>query len=561
MMAHNQINDVPCHASAELMRQLRDWGLERGFLASDFCDVGLLRKHPPWGGFCVAADLDDAAKMAMEAGLDMELCQPTDMRGLAFNHTASLVRSGRMDVKHLDRAVENLIRAKFAVGLFDRLPDPARLSVLNSPAHRAVARKVATEGAVLLLNRDGTLPLNVAKKNYRIAIVGPSAGCADNATSCPALAEQVGDCKYSCSLSIFLRLKAAPAADTGMSPTIVSLLAAAYNGSLPQHVEVTYHPGTHGWISNETGAFSAAVAAAKVADVVVAAVGDGDRTCGEDQDRVSIDLPGVQPELLDVLAGTGTPVVAVLIHGRPVTFERLNLLNKLSAVVAAWRPGAQGGPALWSLLTGEDNFSGRLAQAWVWSTSWVHTQGNPWFHKRRADYDESPYQASRFAGEQVPYTPMFPFVSTQPMPSGLLASGLNGATCAQGFGLSYTSFNYTLESCEPAALVQPTRADNVTITVRVTNTGDAAGLATLGVYFRMDLSRFVRYHKMLAGFAKLRKPLAPGATASLPITFSAEALATWDPRAKDYVIEPQSYQLVVGEDSATERFVVPFVVS
>ena len=105
-----------------------------------------------------------------------------------------------------------------------------------------------------------------------------------------------------------------------MSPTIVSLLAAAYNGSLPQHVEVTYHPGKHGWISNETGAFSAAVAAAKAADVVVAAVGDGDRTCGEDQDRVSIDLPGVQPELLDALAGTGTPVVAV-----PVSYTHLTL--------------------------------------------------------------------------------------------------------------------------------------------------------------------------------------------------------------------------------------------
>ena len=96
-------------------------------------------------------------------------------------------------------------------------------------------------------------------------------------------------------------------------------------------------------------------------------------------------MPGVQPELLVALAETGTPVVAVLIHGRPVTFERLNLLPKLSAVVAAWRPGAQAGPALWSLLTGEENFSGKLAQGWVQGAGWIHSQGNPWFHKRRGD--------------------------------------------------------------------------------------------------------------------------------------------------------------------------------
>jgi hypothetical protein len=229
---------------------------------------------------------------------------------------------------------------------------------------------------VLLVNRNNTLPLqfgsNFARnvgatdhaRPYRIVVVGPSAGCADNATDCAALREQVGG--Y-----------------TGWSPTAVSMLKAAYNGSLPPHVSVSYYPGTKSWISNDTSAFPEAVAAAKTADVVVAVVGDGDRTCGEAQDRTTIELPGTQPELLSAIADTGVPVVAVLIHGRPVSFERLNLLSKLSAVVAAWRPGAQGGPALWSLLTGQENFSGKLAQAWPRSTAWVHSQANPWFTKRR----------------------------------------------------------------------------------------------------------------------------------------------------------------------------------
>ena len=166
---------------------------------------------------------------------------------------------------------------------------------------------------------------------------------------------------------------------TGWSPTAVSLLAAAYDGtSLPlSRVAVSYSPGVKDWVSNDTSHIAAAVAAAKAADVVVAAVGDGGRTCGEGQDRTTIDLPGVQPELLAALAATATPVVAVLVHGRPVTFDRLDLLPKLAAVVAAWRPGAQAGPALWALLTGRENFSGKLAQAWVRSTAWVHSQANP----------------------------------------------------------------------------------------------------------------------------------------------------------------------------------------
>lgn len=251
------------------------------------------------------------------------------------------------------------------------LADPTRLKLLNTPTHRELARQVVIEGAVLLQN-NGILPLSLGDspqvagkaRRYRIVIVGPSAGCVDNATDCSALREQVGG--Y-----------------TGWSPTAVSLLAAAYNGSLPAHVSVSYYPGTKSWTSNDTSGFAEAVAAAKEADVVVAAVGDGDRTCGEAQDRTNIELPGVQPELLSAIADTGIPVVAVLIHGRPVSFERLNLLSKLSAVVAAWRPGAQGGPALWSLLTGQENFSGKLTQAWTRSTAWIHTQVNPWFSKRR----------------------------------------------------------------------------------------------------------------------------------------------------------------------------------
>lgn len=166
----------------------------------------------------------------------------------------------------------------------------------------------------------------------------------------------------------------------------------------------------------------------------------------------------------------------------------------------------------------------------------MHSQANPWFHKRRGDYDESNYAN----GDR--YTPLFPF----------------------GYGLSYTTFNCSIPATgglEPAMLVEPTAADNVTVTVMITNTGRVAGLATVGVYFRLGLSRFVRFHKMLAGFAKLERPLEPGQTMSLAVAFSAEALGTWDPAVKAYFFECGEYELVVGEDSVTEREVLTLIVS
>ena len=130
--------------------------------------------------------------------------------------------------------------------------------------------------------------------------------------------------------------------------------------------EHRYVSGVESWISSNQSLIPSAVAAARTADIVIAVVGDGDRTCGEAQDRVHLDLPGAQPELLTALAGSGTPVVAVLITGRPVTFERTpGLVLRLGALVAAWRPGAQGGPALWALLKGEENFSGSDSAAWA----------------------------------------------------------------------------------------------------------------------------------------------------------------------------------------------------
>lgn len=138
---------------------------------------------------------------------------------------------------------------------------------------------------------------------------------------------------------------------------------------------------------------------------------------GEDDDRTQLDLPGVQPELLAALAanlsGTSKPLAVVLIHGRPVSFVRHDLLPQLPAVLAAWRPGEEGGPGIWEILLGKQSPSGRLSQAWPISSGYVHSQSSPWFAKRQGDFDHETYRGGTSqqtgAKQRYPWQAMFPF--------------------------------------------------------------------------------------------------------------------------------------------------------
>jgi len=297
MLAHNSINQQPCHSSAALMGWLRAQGnLSGALFGSDMCDVGLLAQN----GFRVAAGLEQAAALAMAAGLDQELCNPTDGRGQAFPLAARAVADGLMPQAALDRAAANALRAKFASGLFDgrAIVNGSDLALLDSPASRALARQVALEGAVLLKADAGVLPLRLgaaaaaaaAAPLLRVAVIGPLAGCAGNESSCDATLSQCGG--Y-----------------TNNGVPVVSVLAAAYNES---GVSVSYAPGAAVG-GNDTSGFAEAVALARAADVVLFVGGDSGglgwnmNTCGEDDDRSELDLPGVQSDLVAALADTAFP--------------------------------------------------------------------------------------------------------------------------------------------------------------------------------------------------------------------------------------------------------------
>lgn len=313
--------------------------------------------------------------------------------------------------------------------------------------------------------------------------------------------------------------------------------ANASNGAF----EVTWAQGVQVNSLDTTG-IADAVRTAKAADVAVVVVGDsaegvgydGSASCGEGADRPSLDLGGVQLDLIQAVLATGTPTVVVLVHGRPVSFGEdhggavtskfgtVPMYSKMAGLVAAWRPGVEGGHAIWSLLTGEAAFSGRLAQAWPHNAGAVHFGGiSPWFEK--ACSEECPPLVLNFQGTLDPSAPAFPF----------------------GYGLDYLQTSYSAF----AATLSPDKK-HVVATVVVENAAKTAGQTVLEVYFTPPVCRLTRYRKMLGGFTKVHVPAAGSVEAT--ITFAVETMGHWDPKKDAHVVDNGSYAIMLCKHSASD---------
>lgn len=291
---------------------------------------------------------------------------------------------------------------------------------------------------------------------------------------------------------------------------------------------------------DESGISAAAQLAAE-SDIAIVVVGDtaegvgydGGASCGEGADRPSLDLPGAQLDLLAAVIATGTPTVVVLVHGRPVTFGTdyggsntskftlggavAPLNERAAAVIAAWRPGCEGGNGLWDILTGAVSPSGRLAQNWPVSVGGAHLGGiNPYFQKWCSE------ECGGFT-LGTPYAPLYPF----------------------GFGLDYLQVSYGQSS----AVVDATNLF-VNLTVQVTNADQVrAGDKVVQVYFSQAVSRYVRYRRMLAGFVRVALPVDGSVSASVAVKW--RDLSYWDPRAQVMVLEAGSYTFFVCHSSSS----------
>ncbi|MFB8206770.1 glycoside hydrolase family 3 N-terminal domain-containing protein [Streptomyces sp. NPDC056010] len=498
MQSYAEIDGVPSAADPALLTGLlRDtWGFE-GTVVADYFAIGFLETLHK-----VAEGRADAARLALGAGVDVEL--PT-VRSYG-DELAAAVLAGTVPEALVDRALHRVLLQKCELGLLDpdwspvpallRDTDPerARETVdLDPPRNRALARELAEQAVVLLANPQGALPL---AGTGRIAVIGPRADDALAMLGCYSFPSHVGVLHPETAMGIDI-------------PTVLD----AVRGEFPA-ATVTGAPGCEVDTADTSG-IAAAVDLARDADVCVAVLGDraglfGRGTSGEGCDADDLALPGVQGELLDALLDSGTPVVLVLLTGRPYALGRW--ADRTAAVVQAFFPGEEGGPALASVLSGRVSPSGRLPVSVP-----RHPGGQPW------TYLQPPLGLANGVSNLDP-TPLYPF----------------------GHGLTYTSFAWEPGAPAPEEIPTDGSAD-VELTVR--NTGDRAGAEVVQLYVHDPVAQTTRPDNRLIGYARV--PLDAGQEARVRFRFHAD-LVSFTGIGGRRVVEPGALELRLAASSGAE---------
>ncbi|MDG4787280.1 glycoside hydrolase family 3 N-terminal domain-containing protein [Micromonospora sp. WMMD1102] len=518
MHAYNDVDGVPPAADPELLTVLlRDrWGFT-GTVVADYFGISFLHRLNS-----VAADLSEAAVLALTAGVDVEL-----PAGHAYGTPLlEAVRAGTVPESLVDRAVTRVLRQKCELGLLDpdwspvppvladgaersngEVPGVLEGSVdLDPPANRALAREIAEESVVLLTNSD-VLPL---RPQSRIAMVGPLADDVAGMLGCYTFPSHVGPQH--------------PELPEGVE---VRTLLAALRAEMPE-TPIKYAPGgtVDGPAELDAEAISTAAAVASEADVCVAVLGDraglfGRGTSGEGCDVDDLRLPGAQAELLAALLDTGTPVVLVLLAGRPYALG--DTVDRLAAVVQAFFPGEEGGPAVARVLSGAVSPSGRLP---------VSMPRNP--GGQPTSY-LSTTLGQKTEVSSVDPTPLFPF----------------------GHGLSYTWFSWpevSVEGAAPDGPVEVPTDGEVSVSVSVRNDGDRAGVEVVQLYLHDPVAQVNRPVVRLIGYARV--PLEAGQTRQVDFRVHAD-LSSFTGRLGYRVVEPGDLELRLSASSDDHRHTVP----
>jgi beta-glucosidase len=504
MNAYNEIDGIVCTADRGLLTgTLREeWGFD-GCVVSDYFSIRQLESYHR-----LAADGQEAAAMAIDAGLDLEL-PSTDCYGQPL---LDALDSGLVSEHSVDDAVRRVLAAKFELGLFDDpyVDPPGAADAVGTPAHRALARTIARKSLVLLKN-DGVLPLSPALGS--IAVIGPNADTARNLFGdyCyPAHVESLQEVLASggSPLGSFESLADLEPAEA-KGPTVLDAMRARFGDA------VSFARGCDVNGLSRDG-LDEAVALARAADVAVLVMGDKaglgeDCTSGEFRDRASLDLPGVQEDLVRAVVETGTPVVLVLVTGRPSGSEWAH--EHCAAVVEAWFPGEEGGVAVAEALAGEVNPGGKLPISFPRSAGQI-----PVFYAHKLSGGRS-----HPVGDYVDLSasPLYPF----------------------GHGLSYTTFD--LSGARVREEVVGTRGQ-IVVDVVATNTGDRAGDEVVQLYVRDPRARVTRPVLELKSFARVE--LAPGESRTVTFHVPVAQLGFYDEQLS-YVVEAGVIEVYVGRSS------------
>jgi beta-glucosidase len=507
MTAFNSLNGVPASANAFTIRQIlrKEWGF-RGIVDSDWTSIAELIPHG------IANDPAAAARRAFLGGVEMDM-----VSNFYHLHMAELVRSGQVPEALVDQAVRDILRVKFAMGLFEHpyAVEGKEAATMLQPESVELARTAAERSFVLLKNSpssSGTpvLPLSANSKN--VALIGP---LADNA-------------------QVMLGSWSAQ----GHPEDVVTLRAALAQKLGPDHVR--YAKGIE-IIGGSDDQIAAAVDVAKQSDIAILALGENAaEMTGEAASRAHLGLPGRQEQLLEAIVATGKPVVLILFSGRPLTLPWA--FEHVPSVLAAWFPGVQAGPALVRTLFGEVNPTGKLVVTWPRSVGQEPLYYNALNTGRpagqvdltRPPSDTPSKYVSRYIDEQN--TPQFPF----------------------GYGLTYTDFRYGPTQSSSAQLSAATLNTNLSgakrapdtdliATADVTNTGSRPAEETVQVYVRLEGTSTAQPIRALKGFQHIK--LAAGETQRVTFRLGPDAFAIWDDQNK-YVVEPARLKIWISPDSA-----------
>lgn len=496
MCAYNDIDGQPVEGCGYwLMQVLRKLLGFHGYAVSDSDAVEyLFRKHH------TAGDRDEAVFQSIMAGLNIRCTfeQPETY----IDPLRRLLKENKLSPDTVDSRVRDVLRVKFLVGLFDH-PYQTNLAAadaeVNSEANNETALQASRECMVLLKNENNILPFDF-NAIHKLAVIGPNADATDFAV-----------------------------AHYGPQAVDVTSVYGGMKKNLEGRCEVVYEQGCDlvdkNWPESEIlpepldeaekAGISKAVAAAQSSDAVVLVLGGGTRTCGESKSRSSINLPGHQEDLMRAVCATGKPVVLVLINGRPLAVNWAKAHVK--GILEAWYPGAHGGQAVYDILSGAYNPSGKLNVTVPKSAGQI-----PFNFPTKPAANSDGGKRPGMGGNQT---------------------RVNGALWYFGEGLSYTSFKY---SALTVAQPEIKGTDSAHVSFCVTNTGKRAGDEIAQLYIRDEVSSVTTYEKRLAGFERIH--LEAGETKTVTLAISPECLSLSN-AAMERVVEPGTFQIMVGPSS------------
>jgi len=492
MNAFNDINGIPATANKYIQRDILKgkWNYQ-GFVVSDWGSIGEMVAH----GYC--KDNKEAAEKAILAGSDM------DMESNAYRYNlAQLVAENKVPMSIVDEAVKRILRKKFELGLFD---DPFKFcskerqeKALNNPDHAKIARDVAAKSIVLLKNEKQVLPLS--KETKTIAFIGPM-----------VKPKRINHGFWAVDLK-----------DVD-STYIVSQWEGLQN-KVGKKTKLLYARGCGVEDMSKAG-FQEAVDVANQADVVILSIGERWNMSGEAKSRSSLQLPGVQEDLIKELQKTGKPIVILINAGRPLIFNWT--ADNMPTIVYTWWLGSEAGNLIADVLFGDYNPSGKLPMSFPRTEGQIPIYYNHFSTGRPSINEDKVYKSAYI---DLPNSPKFPF----------------------GYGLSYTTFNYDNLKLSKQKIKA---SETIEVTMTLTNTGKFAGEEVVQLYLQDKFGSVVRPIIELKDFQKIK--LQAGESKTLTFVIDNEKLAFYN-QALEFKSEPGAFNLMIGSSSSDIRLSTSF---